>query len=335
MRAYQFDAFGLENLKLVDVAEPVPGPGEVLLQVRAISLNYRDLMVIRGQYNPHVRLPATPISDGAGVISAIGPGVTQVKVGQHVCTHFISGWLDGRFRAEYTGTTLGTPGPGLAAEQVVLPTAAVIPIPEGYDFPEAATLPIAALTAWSALRTIGNVTAGQTVLTLGTGGVSIFALQMAKLMRAAVIVTSSSDEKLERARRLHADYLINYKSRPDWENLVLDFTDGQGADLTVETGGAGTLSKSMRATRTEGIIALMGALTGLKSELDLRLVLSRRLHIAGVFVDSRAAFEAMNRFIEDHDLKPVISQRFSFEQLPAALRTMEAGEHFGKIVVEM
>jgi NADPH:quinone reductase-like Zn-dependent oxidoreductase len=158
---------------------------------------------------------------------------------------------------------------------------------------------------------------------------------MAKLMRAAVIVTSSSDEKLERARRLHADYLINYKSRPDWENLVLDFTDGQGADLTVETGGAGTLSKSMRATRTEGIIALMGALTGLKSELDLRLVLSRRLHIAGVFVDSRAAFEAMNRFIEDHDLKPVISQRFSFEQLPAALRTMEAGEHFGKIVVEM
>jgi NADPH:quinone reductase-like Zn-dependent oxidoreductase len=237
--------------------------------------------------------------------------------------------------AEYTGTTLGTPGPGLAAEQVVLPTAAVLPIPEGYDFAEAATLPIAALTAWSALRTIGNVTAGQTVLTLGTGGVSIFALQMAKLMRAAVIVTSSSDEKLERARRLHADYLINYKSRPDWENLVLDFTDGQGADLTVETGGAGTLSKSMRATRTEGIIALMGALTGLKSELDLRLVLSRRLHIAGVFVDSRAAFEAMNRFIEDHDLKPVISQRFSFEQLPAALRTMEAGEHFGKIVVEM
>ncbi len=303
--------------------------------MRAISLNYRDLMVIRGQYNPHVR----------------PPGHTNQRRGRRHLRHR-TGSDSGESRparvlalyfrlarrplsAEYTGTTLGTPGPGLAAEQVVLPTAAVLPIPEGYDFAEAATLPIAALTAWSALRTIGNVTAGQTVLTLGTGGVSIFALQMAKLMRAAVIVTSSSDEKLERARRLHADYLINYKSRPDWENLVLDFTDGQGADLTVETGGAGTLSKSMRATRTEGIIALMGALTGLKSELDLRLVLSRRLHIAGVFVDSRAAFEAMNRFIEDHDLKPVISQRFSFEQLPAALRTMEAGEHFGKIVVEM
>ena len=298
MRAYQFDAFGLENLKLVDVAEPVPGPGEVLLQVRAISLNYRDLMVIRGQYNPHVRLPATPISDGAGRISA-SDGSDSGEIRPARVLHFISAGSTAAF-AEYTGTTLGTPGPGLAAEQVVLPTAAVLPIPEGYDFAEAATLPIAALTAWSALRTIGNVTAGQTVLTLGTGGVSIFALQMAKLMRAAVIVTSSSDEKLERARRLHADYLINYKSRPDWENLVLDFTDGQGADLTVETGGAGTLSKSMRATRTEGIIALMGALTGLKSELDLRLVLSRRLHIAGVFVDSRAAFEAMNR-LSNHD----------------------------------
>lgn len=335
MRAYRFDAFGLENLRLVKVAAPVPGPGEVLLELRALSLNYRDLMVVKGLYNPRLRLPATPLSDGAGVISAVGPGVTHVKVGQQVCSHFISGWLDGRFRAEYTGTTLGTPGPGLAAEQVVLPAGAVVTIPAGYEFAEASTLPIAGLTAWSALRTIGNVTAGQTVLTLGTGGVSIFALQMAKLMRARVIITSSSDEKLEEARRLHADYLINYKTRPDWEAVVLEFTAGQGADLTVETGGAGTLGKSMRATRAEGIIALLGALTGLKSELDLRLVLNRRLHIAGVFVDSRAAFEAMNRFLEDHDLKPVISRRFPFEELPAALRAMEAGEHFGKIVIEV
>jgi NADPH:quinone reductase-like Zn-dependent oxidoreductase len=335
MRAYRLDAFGLENLKLVDVPTPAPGPGEVLLDVRAMSLNYRDLMVVKGLYNPRLRLPATPLSDGAGVISAVGPGVTHVQVGQQVCSHFISGWLDGRFRPEYTGTTLGTPQAGLAAEQVILPATAVVPIPLTYDFAQAATLPIAALTAWSALRTIGNVTAGQIVLTLGTGGVSIFALQMAKLMRAQVIITSSSDEKLEKARRLNADYLINYKSRPDWETVVLEFTQGEGADLTVETGGAGTLGKSMRATRAEGIIAMLGALTGLKLELDLRPVLNRRLHIAGVFVDSRAAFEAMNRFVEENALQPVISRRFPFEELPAALRAMEAGEHFGKIVVEI
>jgi NADPH:quinone reductase-like Zn-dependent oxidoreductase len=335
MRAYRLDAFGLENLKLVDVPTPAPGPGEVLLDVRAMSLNYRDLMVVKGLYNPRLRLPATPLSDGAGVISAVGPGVTHVQVGQQVCSHFISGWLDGRFRPEYTGTTLGTPQAGLAAEQVILPATAVVPIPLTYDFAQAATLPIAALTAWSALRTIGNVSAGQIVLTLGTGGVSIFALQMAKLMRAQVIITSSSDEKLEKARRLNADYLINYKSRPDWETVVLEFTQGEGADLTVETGGAGTLGKSMRATRAEGIIAMLGALTGLKLELDLRPVLNRRLHIAGVFVDSRAAFEAMNRFVEENALQPVISRRFPFEELPAALRAMEAGEHFGKIVVEI
>jgi NADPH:quinone reductase-like Zn-dependent oxidoreductase len=335
MRAYRLDAFGLENLKLVDVPTPAPGPGEVLLDVRAMSLNYRDLMVVKGLYNPRLRLPATPLSDGAGVISAVGPGVTHVQVGQQVCSHFISGWLDGRFRPEYTGTTLGTPQAGLAAEQVILPATAVVPIPLTYEFAQAATLPIAALTAWSALRTIGNVTAGQIVLTLGTGGVSIFALQMAKLMRAQVIITSSSDEKLEKARRLNADYLINYKSRPDWETVVLEFTQGEGADLTVETGGAGTLGKSMRATRAEGIIAMLGALTGLKLELDLRPVLNRRLHIAGVFVDSRAAFEAMNRFVEENALQPVISRRFPFEELPAALRAMEAGEHFGKIVVEI
>ena len=335
MRAYRFDSFGLENLKLTDVPAPTPGPGEVVLDVRAMSLNFRDLMVVKGQYNPKLRLPATPLSDGAGVISAVGPGVTHIQVGQQVCSHFISAWLDGRFRAEYTATTLGTPGPGLAAEQVVLPAGAVVPIPLGYDFAQAATLPIAALTAWSALRTITNITAGQTVLTLGTGGVSIFVLQLAKLMRANVIITSSSDEKLEQARLLHADYLINYKERPDWETVVLEFTGGQGADLTVETGGAGTLGKSMRATRAEGIIAMLGALTGLKSELDLRPVLSKRLHIAGIFVDSRAAFEAMNRFIEEHGLEPVISLRFPFNKLPAALRAMEAGEHFGKIVIEV
>ena len=335
MRVYRFDQFGLEHLRLENAAAPQPGPGQVLLDVKAVSLNYRDLMVVKGLYNPSLRLPATPLSDGAGVIAAVGEGVTRVKVGDRVTSHFIAGWLDGPVRGEHVQSTLGTPGPGLAAEQVVLPAEAVVPMPAGYDFAQAATLPIAALTAWSALRTVGHVTAGQTVLTLGTGGVSIFALQLAKCMGAKVIITSSSDEKLARAKALGADHLINYRTDADWYRAVLEATGGLGVHLTVENGGPGTLDKSMRATRAGGIIALLGALTGRKGEITTGLILMKRLTIAGIFVDSRATFEQMNRFIEEHGVEPVISQRFSFEQLPEAFRLMEAGGHFGKIVVEM
>jgi NADPH:quinone reductase-like Zn-dependent oxidoreductase len=238
-------------------------------------------------------------------------------------------------RAEYVKTTLGTPGPGLAAEQVALPAEAVVPLPAGYDFAEAATLPIAALTAWSALRTVSHAGPGQTVLTLGTGGVSIFALQLAKQMGATVIITSSSDEKLEWARGLCADHGINYRTRPDWEDAVLDATDGIGVDVTVENGGPGTLNQSMRATRPGGTIAVLGALTGRKGEITTGLILMKRLHLAGIFVDSRAKFEQMNRFLEQQQIKPVICRRFAFDQLPEALRLMEAGGHFAKIVVEM
>jgi NADPH:quinone reductase-like Zn-dependent oxidoreductase len=335
MRIYRFHQFGVENLKLETAEPPQPGPGHVRLDVKALSLNYRDLMVVQGSYNPKLRLPATPISDAAGVISAVGAGVSRVKIGDRVTSHFVAGWIDGPVRADYATTTLGTPGPGLAAEQVVLPAEAVVPIPRGYDFAQAATLPIAALTAWSALHTVPTVTRGTNILTLGTGGVSIFALQLAKQMGATVIITSGSDEKLGWARDLCADHLINYATRPDWDQAVVEITGGAGVDLTVETGGAGTLERSLRATRAGGTIAFLGALTGRKAEINTAPILMKRLHIAGIFVDCRRAFEDMNRFIEAHEIKPVICRRFAFDELPAAFRLMEAGGHFGKIVVEL
>ena len=333
MRAYQFDAFGLENLRLVTRDAPQPGPGQVAVNVQALSLNYRDLLVVTGAYNPKLKRPATPISDGAGVVSAVGPGVTRVRVGERIVSHFIADWLDGPFRQEYVASTLGTPGAGLAAEQVLQPADAVLPLPAGYDFAQAATLPIAALTAWSALVTVGNVQPGQTVLTLGTGGVAIFTLQLAKKLGARVIITSSSDEKLARARQLGADHTINYQTTPDWDAAVLEHTGGVGVDLTVETAGPGTLDRSMKATRAAGTVALLGALTGRQGLVTTGLILMKRLHVVGIMVDSRAAFEALSRFLGEHRIEPVIDRRFSFDELPAALRFMQEGQHFGKIVV--
>ena len=335
MRSYQFDAFGLEHLEIVEVADPTPGPGQVVLDVKATSLNFRDLLVVKGLYNPKQKLPAVPLSDGAGVVSAVGEGVQDVSVGDRVMSHFISAWIDGPYRGEYGPTTLGTPGPGLAAQRVALPAHAVLPMPAGYDFAQAATLPIAALTAWSALVTEGNIKAGQTVLTLGTGGVSIFTLQLAKAMGAKVAITSSSDEKLERVRAMGADHTINYQTTPDWAAAVVKATGGTGADLTVESGGAGTLEQSMRATRAGGIIAFFGALTGLSAKVNLAPLLMRRLRLTGIYVDSRASFAKLNRFIEQHAIEPIIDRRFAFDELPQAFKHMEAGAHLGKIVIEL
>lgn len=335
MRAYRLEQFGLQHLELVEIDEPRPGPGEILLDVAALSLNYRDLMVVKGAYNPKLELPVTPISDGAGVVVAVGEGVTRVRAGDRVTTHFVADWIDGPFRGEYVNSTLGTPGPGLAAEMVALPAEAVVPVPDGWTLGQAATLPIAALTAWSALVTVGQVRPGYSVLTLGTGGVSIFALQIAKALGAVVIITSSSDEKLQRARDLGADHTINYMLDPAWERKVVEITQGRGVDVVVETGGAGTLDQSMQAARAGGTIALLGALTGVKAEVTTGLILMKRLVVAGVMVDSRKAFADMNRFLTEKSIRPVIGNTFSFSELPQALRHMESGGHFGKIVVEM
>ncbi len=340
MRAYQLSRFGLENLVLTERCEPAaPGPGQALVRVQAMSLNYRDLLVVRGLYNPKFKLPATPISDGAGLVQKVGPGVQGFGVGDAVIANFVTAWNDGPFRGEYVGSTLGLPGSGMAAELVLLPANALLHLPRGYDAAQAATLPIAALTAWSALVTEGGLDPARsdnsaTVLTLGTGGVSIFALQFAKAMGARVIITSSSDEKLARARQLGADVGINYKANPDWEKAVIEHTGGQGADITVETGGAGTLDSSLLATRAGGRIGLLGALTGLKAEVTTAAILMKRIRVCGIMVDSKAAFADMIRFIERREIRPVIDRKFAFEELSAALRTMESAGHFGKIVVE-
>lgn len=335
MRAYELTDWGLRNLRLVERPEPTPGPGEVCLAVKAASLNFRDLLVIRGLYNPRFKLPATPLSDGAGVITAVGDDVSEWQVGDHVVSHFVSAWQSGRFESRYVERTLGLPAPGLAAEKVVLPADALVPLPPGFDFAQAATLPIAALTAWSALVTVGNVRPGQSVLTLGTGGVSIFAVQIAKSRGARVIITSSSDDKLARARRLGADETINYRTHPDWEKQVLKLTERRGVDLTVENGGAATLNQSVRATAADGTVALLGALTGLRGEVDLAQILMKRVRVAGIMVDSRDAFVEMNRFLAQHHVAPVIDRHFAFNDLDAALAHMEAGAHFGKIVVDI
>lgn len=335
MRVYEFERFGIEHLRLGSAEERGPGAGEIVLSVRALALNYRDLMVVNGMYNPRLRLPATPISDAAGVVAAVGPGVERVKVGDRVCTQFVAGWLDGPFDVSYVRTSLGTPGPGLAVEQAVLPADAVVAMPAGYTFAEAATLPIAALTAWSCLRNAAQTGPGQTVLTLGTGGVSIFALQLAKALGATVIITSSSDEKLERARGLGADHGVNYRKFPSWHERVLEITGGRGVDLVVETGGAATLDESMSCCRGEATVALLGALTGLRAEVTTGLILMRRLRVCGIYVDSRARFEELIRFIDERGIRPVIGATFPFDRLADAFRLLQSGRHFGKVVVEL
>lgn len=334
MRVYRLHDFGLEHLRLEQADPPMPGAGEILLRVRAMSLNYRDLLVARGQYSKSIRLPGVPIADGAGEVAAVGPGVEDVHIGDPVCTHYVAAWRDGPFRADYLKQTLGLPGPGVAADYVVLPVGAVLSPPKGYDHAQAATLPIAALTAWSALVTEANVRPGQTVLTLGTGGVSIFAMQIAKALGARVIVTSSSDEKLRRAAELGADETINYRNTENWDADVARLTDGLGTDVTVETAGIATLERSLKATRAGGIIAYMGALTGLTGPINTGLLMMKRQRLCGILVDSRAAFEQMNSFLAAHRIQPVIDRRFTFEELPAALRYLESAAHFGKVVVE-
>ena len=333
MKAYEYRQFGLENLKQVERDEPRPGPHEVVVRFRAASLNYRDILFARGVYNPHPNFPAIPLSDGAGEISAVGDGVTQWKAGDRVCPLFMQGWLEGGCTPEKAGTSLGGGGlDGVLCEYGAFHESGLVRIPEHLSFEEAATLPCAAVTAWHALVNISRLKAGETVLTLGTGGVSVFALQFAKLHGARVIATSSSDEKLARVRELGADETINYKRTPDWDKEVLRLTDGAGVDHVVEVGGAGTLPKSINAARMEGIISVIGVLAQ-GGGLDPMRVLMKSLRLQGIFVGSRQMFEDMNRAITVNGLKPVIDKTFSFDEAREALQHMESGSHFGKIVI--
>lgn len=333
MKAYEIQKFSFDGLKLVERPQPEPRAGEVLIRVRALSLNFRDLLILKGQYNPRMPLPRVPLSDAAGEVVGVGPGVARVAVGDRVMGSFSQTWLDGEPAAEKNGGALGGEVDGVAAEYVVLNQNGLVRVPPQLSDEQAATLPCAAVTAWNALVYQGSIKPGDSVLLLGTGGVSLFGLQFARLAGARTIITSSSDEKLARARELGANETINYRASPDWEKRVLELTGGRGVDIVVEVGGAGTLPKSMRAVRIGGCIALIGVLTG--GEVNPMPVIMRSIQVRGVFVGSRTMFEEMNRAIECNRLEPVVDRVFDFGELPAALRHMESGAHFGKIVVRV
>jgi len=327
------NTFGLDSLTLTELPDPSLGYGQVLLKMRAASLNYRDLMVIKGLYNPKLPLPLIPFSDGVGEVVAVGEGVTRLKAGDRVAGIFFQKWLDGGLTQEKTQSALGGAIDGLLAEYAVLHENGVVHVPEHLTDEEAATLPCAAVTAWNALITSGSVKAGDTVLVQGTGGVSIFALQFAQLVGARVIATSSSDEKLERVRQLGASDGINYKQTPDWGKAVRELTNGIGVDYVVEVGGAGTLTESLRAVRHGGQISLIGVLTGGSGEISTASILIKNVRVQGIYVGSREMFEAMNRAIALHKLQPVVDRVFPFEQAREALAYMESGSHFGKICI--
>jgi NADPH:quinone reductase-like Zn-dependent oxidoreductase len=336
MKAWEIQSgFGLANLKLAERPDPQPGPGQVLIRVRAVSLNYRDVLTVEGKYNPKQKLPLIPCSDGVGEVVAVGDGVARVRPGDRVCGIFAQRWIAGEPTRDKLRSTLGGPYDGMLAELVVLHEEGVVRVPPHLTDEEAATLPCAGVTAWSALVTQGRLTAGDTVLLQGTGGVSIFALQFARLLGVRALITSSSDEKLERARELGADGLINYRQKPEWSAAVRELTDGNGVDLVVEVGGAGTLEQSLRSVRMGGTVCLIGNLTGLIAQVSLALVFMQQVRLQGILVGDREGFEAMNRAIAQHEMRPVVDRTLPFEDAPAAFELMAGGGHLGKVCVKV
>jgi NADPH:quinone reductase-like Zn-dependent oxidoreductase len=336
MRAQELSGgFGLDKLTLVERPDPRPGPGQVLVRVRAVSLNYRDLLTVNGHYNRRQPLPLVPCSDAAGEVAAVGEGVDRVRPGDRVCSLFAQRWIAGAPTPEKLRSALGGALDGVLAELVVLSAEGVVATPPHLSDEEAATLPCAALTAWSALVDEGGVKAGDTVVAQGTGGVSIFGLQLARLLGARVIITSSSDEKLARARELGAAEGVNYRAVPEWGDRVKELAGGAGADLVLEVGGAGTFAQSLRAVRPGGQISLIGNLTGTATEVVLTSILMRRLRVQGILVGPRESFEAMNRAIALHRLHPVVDRVFPFAETRAAFEHMAAAKHFGKIVIRL
>ena len=334
MKVYEVRQFGeIADLALTERAEPQPAANEVVVKFHAASLNYRDWMFIKGVYNLNAKLPAVPLSDGSGEVVAIAANVKKWKVGDRVCPIFTQGWLEGLQSREKQRTTLGAGElDGVLREYGVFDENGLVKVPRHLSFEEAATLPCAAVTAWNALVVSGNLKAGETVLTLGTGGVSVFAMQLAKMHGARVIATSSSDRKLEKAKELGADETVNYKRTPDWDKEVLSLTNRIGVDHVVEVGGGGTLSKSLNSVRMGGHIAVIGVLAR-GGDFDPRSVLMKAVRMHGIMIGSRQMFENMNDAIEANRMKPLIDKTFLFEEAREALRYLESGSHFGKIVV--
>lgn len=331
MRAWQISSFGIDSLELAERPQRDPAPCEVVVRVRAASFNYRDLMMVKGLYNPRLKLPRIPCSDGAGEVTAVGEGVTAWKAGDRVAGIFMQNWIDGPPTPAKTKGALGGDVDGMLSEFVTLPATGLVAIPGHLSFEEAASLPCAAVTAWNAL-VAANLKPGATVLIQGTGGVSIFALQLARLMGLRVLGTSSSDEKLERARALGLHAGVNYRSNPDWDHWALEMTGGEGVDLVVEVGGVGTLPRSLNAVRMGGMVTQIGVLSGPNEPLPIPLILRKQVHLQGIYVGSRSDFEEMNECITLSGLRPVI-ESCSWGQTREVLHRMESGGHFGKLVV--
>ncbi|MDP6831328.1 MAG: NAD(P)-dependent alcohol dehydrogenase [Alphaproteobacteria bacterium] len=340
MKQWQItDEWSFDGLKLVDTPRPEPGPGEVLLKMKAVSLNYRDfLMIGRGYGKMSGDLSLVPLSDGVGEVVALGDGVEGIALGSRRLPCFIRDWFDGDSGPVAFNSALGGPLDGTAREYMCTPVASSVPVPEHFSDVEAATLCCAAITAWNALAEMPKTAQnGGTVVTLGTGGVSLFALQLAKAQGARVIATSSSDEKLERLKTLGADDTINYRDVPDWGKAVLGLTDGRGADLVVEVGGADTIGQSMRATRADGTISLVGNVAGSIAEVNLPLVFMFRKRMIGISTGSVADFHAMMTYLDGKtNFHPALDGHiYDFDGLSDALQALPKGEHFGKIAVRV
>jgi NADPH:quinone reductase-like Zn-dependent oxidoreductase len=329
------NSFGFDGLELVPSTVPGPGAHEVLVDLHAASLNFRDLMTISGVYNPKMALPRVPGSDAAGIVTAVGAEVTRFRVGDRVTTLFFQEWQDGEIQATTGRSALGGAIDGAFATARLFPETGLMAMPASLSYAQAATLPCAALTAWNALVEKGRLRAGETVLVLGTGGVSLFALQIAKLHGARVIVTSSSDEKLARARGLGADETINYRTTPNWDDEVLRLTAGRGADHVVEVGGSGTLPRSLKSVRPSGHVYIIGVLSGPGEGIDVRTVLTKSLYVCGVYVGSEAMFQRMNAAFTVGGLQPVVDQVFPLSRYRDALTHMQNGSHFGKVVLAL
>lgn len=324
---------GFDHVSIGTAESTQPGPGEITVRLRASSLNYHDYGVVSGAMGPKER--RIPMSDGAGEVIALGVDVTEFAVGDHVVSTFFPDWLDGEPMVEGFGRVPGDGIDGYAREQVTTAATAFTRAPRGWSHAEAATLTTAALTAWRALFEHGALQPGQDVLVQGTGGVSIFALQLAKLAGARVIATSSSAAKLERLRAMGADEVINYREDPEWGLTVRQLTGGRGVDHVIEVGGPDTLAQSMLATRVGGHVALIGVLTGAEGKLPLGLALARHLRLQALIVGSRRQQQDMVRALEASDMRPVIDRHFALDDIVAAFRYQESGKHFGKIVLDI
>lgn len=327
--------FSINALMFDTIDVPEPGPGEVLVRVRAVSLNYRDLMLVQGRYDPSVQKPRILCSDGAGEVVALGEDVTTFEVGDRVVAPFFLDWPDGPATPAAPPSALGGAVDGMLTTYRLLPAHALLTIPEGLSFQEAATFPCAAVTAWNALVNTANIGKADTVLLLGTGGVSIFGLQIAKLRGARTIITSSSDEKLRQARIMGADHTINYHAHPEWDREVRELTGKSGATHVLEVGGAGTLPLSLRSAAIGAQVSLIGVLSGVEQPLNVLHILMKSLRVQGIYVGSRAMLaECLAAFVSAGS-RPVIDRSFPLHEAAEAFRYLQSGRHLGKIVVTL